>query len=107
MAKRYIELETVGTVLKEEFIESHNLTVEQVAKSISVPAWRLFAIIDGGEPMVADLDLLLTKYFGLTEGYFLRMQELYNLRLAKQKLRKKLSNIIPIFNLPKRVVAAL
>jgi addiction module HigA family antidote len=105
--KKYIELETVGVVLKEEFIEPHNLTIEQVASAISVPAWKLFAIIDGGEPMAADLDLLLTKYFGLTEGYFLRMQELYNLRLAKQKIKKKLSNIIPVFNLTKRVVAAL
>jgi addiction module HigA family antidote len=105
--KKYIELETVGVVLKEEFIEPHNLTIEQVANAISVPIWRLFAIIDGGEPMLADLDLLLTKYFGLTEGYFLRMQELYNLRLAKQKIKKKLSNIIPVFNLTKRVVATL
>jgi addiction module HigA family antidote len=105
--KKYIELETVGTVLKEEFIEPYNLTIEQVANAISVPAWKLFAIIDGGEPMAADLDLLLTKYFGLTEGYFLRMQELYNLRLAKQKIKKKLSNIIPVFNLTKRVAAVL
>jgi addiction module HigA family antidote len=82
--RKYIELETVGTVLKEEFVEPYNLTIEQVANAISVPAWRLFAVIEGGEPMVADLDLLLTKYFGLSEGYFLRMQELYNLRLAKQ-----------------------
>jgi len=104
--KKYIELETVGTVLKEEFIEPNNLTIEQVANAISVPAWRLFAVIEGGEPMVADLDLLLTKYFGLSEGYFLRMQELYNLRLAKQKLRRKLSNIIPIFNLTKQATVA-
>ncbi|MCL2283245.1 MAG: HigA family addiction module antitoxin [Fibromonadales bacterium] len=105
--KKYIELETVGTVLKEEFIEPYNLTIEQVANAISVPVWRLSAIIEGGEPMVADLDLLLTKYFGLTEGYFLRMQELYDIRLAKQKLRKEISSIIPIFNFPKQVVAAL
>jgi addiction module HigA family antidote len=103
--KKYIELETVGVVLKEEFIEPHRLTIEQVADAISVPAWRLFAIIDGGEPMTADLDLLLTKYFGLTEGYFLRMQELYNLRLAKQKIKRKLSSIIPIFDLTKQVAA--
>jgi len=105
--KKYIELETVGVVLKEEFIEPYDLTIEQVANAISVPAWRLLAVIEGGEPMAADLDLLLTKYFGLTEGYFLRMQELYNLRLAKQKLRKKISSIIPIFNFPKQAVAAL
>ena len=105
--KKYIELETVGTVLKEEFIEPYNLTIEQVANAISVPAWRLFAVIDGDEPIAADLDLLLTKYFRLTEGYFLRMQDLYNLRLAKQKLRKKLLSIIPIFDIPKQAVAAL
>jgi addiction module HigA family antidote len=105
--KKYIELETVGEALKEEFIEPYNLTVEQVANAISVPAWRLFAILEGGEPMAADLDLLLTKYFGLTEGYFLRMQELYNLRLAKQKIRKELSNIVPIFNLTKQTAAVL
>ncbi len=104
--KKYIELETVGTVLEEEFIEPYNLTIEQVANAISVPAWRLFAVIEGGEPIAADLDLLLTKYFGLSEGYFLRMQELYNLRFAKQKLRRKLSNIIPVFNLTKQAAVA-
>jgi plasmid maintenance system antidote protein VapI len=42
--KKYIELETVGTVLMEEFIEPYNSTIEQVANAISVSAWRLFAI---------------------------------------------------------------
>jgi len=102
--KKYIELETVGTVLKEEFIEPHNLTIEQVAKAISVPAWRLFAIIEGGEPMTTDLDLLLTKYFGMSEGFFIRWQESYNARIAKRQLRKKLAKIIPFNKLNKIAV---
>jgi addiction module HigA family antidote len=99
--KKYIELETVGTVLKEEFIEPCNLTIEQVANAISVPVWRLFAVIDGGEPMAADLDLLLTKYFGMSEGFFIRWQESYNARAAKRQLRKKLARIIPFNELNK------
>ncbi len=85
--KKYIELETVGTVLKEEFIEPYNLTIEQVANAISVPFWRLLAVVEGGEPMTADLDLLLTKYFGMSEGFFIRWQESYNARIAKKQLR--------------------
>jgi len=88
---KYIELETIGTVLKEEFIEPNNLTIEQVASAISVPAWRLLAVIEGGESMTADLDLLLAKYFGMSEGFFVRWQESYNARIAKRQLRKKLA----------------
>jgi addiction module HigA family antidote len=88
---KYIELETVGTVLKEEFIEPNNLTIEQVASAISVPAWKLLAVIEGGEPMTADLDLLFAKYFGMSEGFFVRWQESYNARIAKRQLQKKLA----------------
>ncbi|MDR3002346.1 MAG: HigA family addiction module antidote protein [Fibromonadaceae bacterium] len=102
--KKYIELETVGTVLKEEFIEPHNLTIEQVANAISVPAWRLFAIVEGGEPMTADLDLLLTKYFGMSEGFFTRWQKSYDARIAKRQLRKKITEIIPLSKLGKVAV---
>ena len=93
---KYIELETIGTVLKEEFIEPNNLTIEQVASAISVPAWRLLAVIEGGESMTADLDLLLAKYFGMSEGFFVRWQESYNARIAKRQLRKKLAEVIPL-----------
>jgi len=102
--KKYIEMETVGTVLKEEFIKPNGLTVEQVANAISVPAWRLFAVIDGGEPMVADLDLLLTKYFGMSDGFFIRWQESYNARIAKRQLRRKLARVIPFNKLNKIAV---
>jgi|TergutMp193P3_1026864.scaffolds.fasta_scaffold133531_1 addiction module HigA family antidote len=102
--KNYIKIETVGTVLKEEFIESNCLTIEQVANAISVPLWKLLAVIEGGEQMTADLDLLLTKYFGMSEGFFVRWQESYNARIAKRQLRKKLAEIIPLNKLNKIAV---
>jgi len=72
------------------------LTIEQVASAISVPAWKLFAVIERGEPVTADLDLLLAKYFGMSEGFFVRWQESYNARIAKRQLRKKLAEVIPL-----------
>jgi addiction module HigA family antidote len=84
---KYIELETVGTVLKEEFIEPNNLTIEQVADAISVPLWKLLAVIEGGEPMTADLDLLLAKYFGMSEGFFVRWQESYYRRFKSSPIK--------------------
>ncbi len=99
-----IELESVGTVLYEEFIEPNNLTIEQVAEAIDVSAWKLFAIIEDGEQMTADLDLLLTKYFGMSEGFFMRMQQSYNARLAKRQLKNKLSKITPFGRLSKVAV---
>jgi len=47
--------------------------------------------------------LLLTKYFGMSEGYFLRMQGAYDLRLAKRKLGRRLASVVPVFNLAKWV----
>ena len=102
--KKHIELETVGTVLKEEFIEPYNLTIEQVANAISVPAWRLFAVIEGGEPMTVELDLLLTKYFGMSEGFFIRWQKSYDTRIAKRQLRRKITDIVPLNKLSKVAV---
>jgi addiction module HigA family antidote len=94
MASR-VDLEPVGTVLYEEFIEPNKLTVDEVAKAISTPVWKITAIIENGFPMTAEIDLLLTKYFGMSPGFFMRWQQHYDERIAKRSLRKKLAGIVP------------
>jgi len=101
--QRYIELEKVGTVINEEFFEPYGVTVDDVAAATTIPTWDLAAIIYGDRQISAETDLLLTRYFGLSQGYFLRMQDSYNMRSAKQKLRKKLKNIISVFDRNERV----
>ena len=98
MAK-YIEMDTVGEMLKREFLEPYNLSIEEIAQSISFPAWQITATVENGIPMTTELDLLLTKYFGMSEGFFIRWQESYNLRKAKRQLHKKLIQITPIAKL--------
>ena len=92
----YIELTTVGEMLKEEFIEPFNLTQNALANAIFVPPNRIHQIIKGQRRITADTDLRLTTYFGLSQGYFLRYQEDYELRIARRNIADEIKKIKPI-----------
>ena len=92
----YIELTTVGDMLKEEFIEPFNLTQNALANAIFVPPNRIHQIIKGQRRITADTDLRLTTYFGLSQGYFLRYQEDYELRIARRNIADDIKKIKPI-----------
>ncbi len=92
----YIELTTVGEMLKEEFIEPFNLTQNALANAIFVPPNRIHQIIKGQRRITADTDLRLTTYFGLSQGYFLRYQEDYELRITKRNIADDIKKIKPI-----------
>ena len=66
-----------------------------LAKAIEVPANRIHAIIKGERSITADTDLRLCKFFGLSEGYFLRLQLSHDLLDAKRDLFKKIAHIKP------------
>ena len=80
-----LDLPTLGEVLTTEFLEPLNLSQNALAIAIGVPSNQINDIINGTKGMTADTDLRLTKYFGLTEGYFLRIQEQIELAKAKQE----------------------
>lgn len=92
----YIELTTVGEMLKDEFIEPFNLTQNALARAIFVPPNRIHQIINNQRRITADTDLRLTTYFGLSQGYFLRYQEDYELRIAKREIAGDIARIQPI-----------
>lgn len=93
---KYIELTTVGEMLKEEFIEPYNLTQNALANAIFVPPNRIHQIIKGQRRITTDTDLRLTTYFGLSQGYFLRYQEDYELRITKREIADEINKIKPI-----------
>lgn len=92
----YIELTTVGEMLKDEFIEPFNLTQNALANAIFVPPNRIHQIVKGQRRITADTDLRLTTYFGLSQGYFLRYQEDYELRVARREIENDIVRIKPI-----------
>ncbi len=92
----YIEIPHIGEVLNEEFLQPLNLSQNALATAIGVPSNRINGIINGIRGVSADTDLRLTKFFGLTEGYFLRLQSRFDLMKSKREIAEQLDKIIPI-----------
>jgi addiction module HigA family antidote len=93
---RYIELDHIGTILKEEFMDPMGLSMNALADNLGVPANRIHGIVHGTRRMTADTDLRLTHFFGLSQGFFLRIQNRPDMSRAKRELREQIKNIVPI-----------
>jgi len=91
-----LDLPTIGEILETEFLEPFNLSQNALALAIGVPSNRISGIVKGLRGISADTDLRLTRYFGLSEGYFLRIQERIKLAQAKQALGDALNKIVPL-----------
>lgn len=73
-----------GDILLEDFIEAMGLTKNALATAIDVPATRIGEITRGTRAITADTDLRLSRYFGTSEGYWLRLQIAYDLAAARR-----------------------
>ncbi len=92
---RNIEAVTPGELLKEEFLDPMGISQYRLAKEIGVPAQRIGQIIAGNRSITADTDLRLCRFFGLSNGYWLRAQAAYDTEIAAEALEDKLKNIRP------------
>ncbi len=86
----------VGEILQYEFLEELDISVNSLAESLRLPYLSMQQIIQGKAPTTADVDLRLCRYFGLSDGYFLRLHYAYELMEAKRSLGDILLQIIPI-----------
>ncbi len=84
-----------GEMLVSEFMEPLGLDEEALAEAIAVDPSRLRAMIDGTLPVDGELDLRLGRYFRMSEGFFLRLQDSYELLEAKRALNGDLDRIVP------------
>ena len=65
---------TPGELLLEEFLLPMQLSQYRLAKEIAVPAQRIGEIDAGKRAIAAGTDLRLCRFFGLSNGYWLRAQ---------------------------------
>ncbi|MCL2763225.1 MAG: HigA family addiction module antitoxin [Treponema sp.] len=94
--KKYIKLDHVGKILLDDFMEPYTLSQNALARAIGVAPSRITDIVNGHRGITADTDLRLTRLFGLSEGYFLRIQEHIETTLVKQKINAELDKIVPL-----------
>lgn len=86
---------TPGEILLEEFLKPMELSQTALARAISVPPRRINEIVLGKRTVTADTDLRLARYFGMSEGFFLRLQADHDLMARRREMGDKLKAIKP------------
>jgi addiction module HigA family antidote len=86
---------TPGELLLEEFLKPMGISRYRLAKEIGVPAQRIGEIVAGKRSVTADTDLRLCRFFGLSNGYWLRAQIAHDTEIAERSLGRELAKITP------------
>lgn len=85
-----------GEVLLTEFLEPMQLSQYALAKAIGVPARRINEIVLGKRSVTPDTALRLSRYFGLSERFWLNLQTRYDLEVTKDLLAGRLEQEVSI-----------
>ncbi|MDD3182788.1 MAG: HigA family addiction module antitoxin [Alphaproteobacteria bacterium] len=82
-----------GEILKHEFLAEMGISQNKLGQALNVAPNRIHAIVKGERDITADTDLRLCKFFGLSEGYFLRLQNAHDTMEAKRKIAGEVAKI--------------
>lgn len=77
---------TPGEILREDFMDPLGLSAAALARALGVPANRITALLKGERGVTADTALRLSRYFGTTPEFWMRLQSEYELRRARQTI---------------------
>ena len=88
---------TPGDVLLEEFLRPMNITQNQLAKDINVPANRISQVVHGKREITSDTALRLGKYFGIEPEFWINLQVRFNMKIARSKLGKKIEKEVNVY----------
>jgi addiction module HigA family antidote len=92
---RMLKPVTPGELLQQEFLKPMRITQYRLAKEIGVPAQRIGDIVAGKRAVAADTDLRLCRFFGLSNGYWLRAQAAHDTEAAEREMARELKKITP------------
>jgi addiction module HigA family antidote len=84
-----------GEILLEEFLKPMGITQYRLAKEIDVPQRRISEIVAGNRSVTADTGLRLSKFFGMSDGFWIGLQMDYDAAIAKDSLNQTLAKIKP------------
>lgn len=89
----YIETPTMGEILNEEFLIPLGLSAYKVAQEIKIPTSRIQDILHNRRRITVDTSLRLAKFFGVSDSYFMALQDDIDIRNAKLELAPQLEEI--------------
>lgn len=95
MAPKKLKLAHPGKILREEFMEPVGLSSYALAKALGVPLPRVNDIVREKRAISPEMAVLLSKYFGTSDGYWISLQSHHDLEMAKERVAKQAARIQP------------
>ena len=96
MNERKFEPVHPGEILLEEFLKPLGISQYRLAKDISVHPRRINEIVHGKRSITANTALRLSRYFGLSERFWLNLQIRYNLEMEKDRIEGRLEREVKV-----------
>jgi addiction module HigA family antidote len=85
-----------GEILREEYLVPLEMSANQLAQRIGVPANRVTEIVAERRNITADTALRLSRVFDTTPAFWLNLQQAFELRTAEKELGPALKAIKPL-----------
>ena len=89
----HIPTTTMGEILMEEFLLPMNLSAYKLAQELHVPTSRIQDILHDRRKLTADTSLRLAKFFGVSDRYFLDIQNDIDIRNLKEAMAGEINEI--------------
>jgi len=86
-----------GEILLEDFLVPLKLTQCARARGLNVPPRRINEIVHAKRAITADTALRLGRFFGTSERFWLNLQTIYDLEIARERLRTRLPREVMVF----------
>ncbi len=85
-----------GEILLEEFLQPMGISQYRLGKDMSVHPRRINEIIHGKRSISADTALRLSRYFGVSERFWLNLQARYDIEIEKDRLEGRLEHEVKV-----------
>ena len=89
----YIETPTIGEILREEFMEPMGISAYRLAQETFVPVSRIQDILHDRRKITVDTSVRLGRFFGVSDRYFLNLQNDIDIRNEHIQFADELNKI--------------
>ncbi len=86
-----------GEILLEEFLKPMKISQERLAQDLNVATEQINEIIQENQGITADIALRLSRYFGMSERFWMNLQTRYDIEVEKDRLRERLDKEVKVY----------
>ncbi len=85
-----------GEILRDQFMVDFGVSINRLARDLRVPPTRVGEIVNGRRAISPDTALRLARYFGTTPEFWMNLQTVYDLDVARASLPQIEADVHPV-----------